>query len=122
MLETSLPVTLTAGTKYYLSAEYKEGTGGDHVQVAWRKEGDATPAASLTPIPGAFFEAYAPAEPPKFNPPTISGDTVTFTWTGTGTLEESSNLSDWSAVGGNPASGYQVTPVAGVSKSYRLRQ
>jgi hypothetical protein len=122
VLETSLPVTLTAGTKYYIAADYKEGGGGDYVQVAWRKEGDATPAATLTPIAGAFFEAYAPAEPPKFNQPTISGDTVTFTWTGTGTLEESSNLADWSAVTGNPASGYQVTPIAGESKSYRLRQ
>jgi hypothetical protein len=120
--ETSEPIALTAGQKYYLSAEYIEGVGGDYVQVAWRKEGDATPAANLTPIPGAFFEAYAPAEPPKFNQPTISGGVVTFTWTGTGTLEESSNLSDWSAVAGNPASGYQVTPAAGESKSYRLRQ
>jgi hypothetical protein len=120
--ETSLPISLTAGQKYYLSAEYKEGTGGDYVQVAWRKEGDATPASSLTPIPGTLFESYAPAEPPRFDQPTVSGGTVTFTWTGTGTLEESSNLTDWSAVAGNPASGYQVTPGAGESKSYRLRQ
>jgi len=47
---------------------------------------------------------------------------VTFTWSGTGTLQESSNLADWSNVAGNPASGYQVTPAAGESKSYRLRQ
>ena len=123
--ETSLPITLTAGQKVFLSAEYKEGGGGDYVQVAWRKEGDTTPAASLTPIPGELFESYAPeapADPPMFNQPTIDGGTVTFTWTGTGTLEESTNLTDWSTVAGNPTSGYQVTPVAGESKSYRLRQ
>ncbi len=120
--ETSLPIVLTAGNKYYISAEYKEGGGGDYVQVAWRKEGDATPAADLTPIPGALFESYAPAEPPKFDQPTVADGTVTITWTGTGTLQESSNLADWSNVPGNPGSGYQVTPNPGESKAYRLRQ
>jgi|GEM_PF-887441 len=33
--QTSSPVTLTFGQKYYIEARVKEATGGDHVSVAW---------------------------------------------------------------------------------------
>ena len=60
------PISLTAGKKYFIRLIYKEGGGGDYGQVAWRKEGDDTPAGSLTPIPGMFLSAAedlpAPAE------------------------------------------------------------
>lgn len=54
---TSEPIALTAGRKYFIRLVYKEGGGGDYGQVAWRKEGDLTPAGSLRPIPGSFFTA-----------------------------------------------------------------
>lgn len=54
---TSEPIALVAGRKYYVRFLYKEGGGGDYGQIAWRKEGDATPAASLTPIPGKFLSS-----------------------------------------------------------------
>ncbi|MCF7766006.1 MAG: hypothetical protein K9N62_20250 [Verrucomicrobia bacterium] len=60
------PISLTAGRKYFVRLIYKEGGGGDYGQVAWRKEGDTTAAASLTPIPGIYLSANvdlpAPAE------------------------------------------------------------
>jgi len=63
---TSEPISLVAGKKYYILMVYKEGGGGDYGQVAWRKEGDPTPAASLKPIPGKYLSAAedlpAPAE------------------------------------------------------------
>lgn len=63
---TFAPVSLTAGRKYFIRLIYKEGGGGDFGQVAWRKVGVTTPAASLTPIPGKFLSAAvdlpAPAE------------------------------------------------------------
>ncbi|MBI4327611.1 MAG: Ig-like domain-containing protein [Chloroflexi bacterium] len=46
---------LTAGSRYYIEALLKEGTGGDWLQVAYRLEGDPTPAGSLQPIPGAYL-------------------------------------------------------------------
>jgi hypothetical protein len=55
---TSEPIRLTAGQKYYVQVIWKEGTGGDYCQVAWRKEGDSTPAGSLRPIPGNFLSSY----------------------------------------------------------------
>ena len=51
---TSEPVSLTAGSKYGFLWLVKEGTGGDYGRVAWRMEGDTTPAANLPAIGGAF--------------------------------------------------------------------
>ena len=63
---TSEPVALTAGKKYFIRLIYKEGGGGDYGQVAWRKEGDATPASALKPIDGKFLSAEAVASPAGF--------------------------------------------------------
>ena len=52
---TFSPISLVAGEKYYIEFRYKEGGGGDWGEVAWRKDGDDTPAASLRPIPGGFL-------------------------------------------------------------------
>lgn len=51
------PISLTAGKKYFIQVNYKEGGGGDFAQVAWRKVGDTTPAALLKPIPGKFLSS-----------------------------------------------------------------
>ena len=119
---TLAPIALVAGQPYYIQALLKEQGGGDYVEVAWRKQGDATPAASLTPINGNFVSSYRSAPPPRFNPPTISAGRITITWTSPGTLQESTDLSAWSIVSGNPASGFQVTPGPGEHKFYRLVQ
>ncbi|MBN8248414.1 MAG: discoidin domain-containing protein, partial [Verrucomicrobia bacterium] len=62
---TAVPIALVANQSYFIRAVYKEGGGGDYVQVAWRKEGDTTPAANLLPIPGRFLSATSdlPAPP-----------------------------------------------------------
>ena len=39
----SAPQALTAGTRYYIEALYKEGTGGDYVKVAARMDTDPPP-------------------------------------------------------------------------------
>lgn len=121
-LLTSEPVSLTAGTSYYISFVYKEGGGGDWAQLAWRKDGDTTAAASLTPIPGSLFSSYrVVSEPPAFSPPTLAGGKVNITWTGGGVLQESSDLKSWTNVPGNPASPYAVTLGAdSANKFYRV--
>ncbi len=62
---TSQPIALVAGRSYFVRMTYKEGGGGDYGQVAWRKEGDTTPAASLLPISGQFVSSAVdlPAPP-----------------------------------------------------------
>lgn len=121
-LQTSEPVALQAGTSYYFAMVYKEGGGGDWAQVAWRKEGDATAAGSLTPIPGSVLKAYRIVnEPPVFGNPTLAGGNVTITWTGGGTLQESVDLQSWTNVAGSPTSPYQApVSAAAPAKFFRL--
>jgi len=54
------PISLVAGEKYFIQVLYKEGGGGDFAQVAWRLDGDDTPAGSLQPIPGRFLSSAVP--------------------------------------------------------------
>lgn len=56
----SVPVALTAGTRYYFEAFMKEGGGGDNLSVAWAKDGEAAPVA---PITAAFLGTMVPAAP-----------------------------------------------------------
>jgi hypothetical protein len=53
---TSEPITLAAGGKYGVLLLVKEGGGGDWGEVAWRREGDTTPANQLVPLRGALIE------------------------------------------------------------------
>ncbi len=119
--QTSEPIAMVAGTSYLVYVVYKEGGGGDFCEVAWRKEGDATPAAQLTPIPGSFFKSYA-AVAPKFNPVEVTAGGVVISWTGAGRLQESTTLGAWTDVPGNPSSPYTASIAGGGFRFYRLTQ
>ena len=54
--EQSEPIPLVAGNKYYIMALWKEGSGGDQCQVAWKGPGVPT----LTIIPGSNLSPYEP--------------------------------------------------------------
>src|SRR6266511_2409679 len=56
---TTTPISLVAGQRYAVRALYKEGTGGDFCQVAWRKVGDTTAAGALKPLAGDFIVTTA---------------------------------------------------------------
>ena len=66
--------------------------------------------------------------PLRFNAPTISGNTITISWTGgTATLQQANGLTgnqnDWSDVAPQPAGNtFMVTPAATGWKFYRLKQ
>jgi hypothetical protein len=117
----SEPQALVAGTSYFIRAAHVEGGGGDYVKVAWRMEGDTTKAADLKPIPASFISSYAPEPPPLFGKLVLSNGKLTITWTGGGTLEQSTDLDNWTDVPGNPTSPTQVD-VTGGMKFYRVRQ
>lgn len=116
--QTSHPVALEAGKRYYIEAFQKEGGGGDYVEVAWRLEGDATPAGELQPIPGRFLSAYATLPITGLQTPVVVNGQVILTWGGEGKLQESDDLQNWRDVPGNPSSPY-ATPAEG-RKFYRL--
>jgi hypothetical protein len=57
---------------------------------------------------------------PVFDPPTLAGGSVRISWTGTGRLQESTNLTSWLEVTGNPPSPVQVTPGTAPHNFYRI--
>jgi hypothetical protein len=120
--QTSQPVALETGKSYYVEAFQTEGGGGDYVEVAWRLEGDNTAAGSLQPISGNVLSAYAPLPRAHLSVSEDAAGKITITWTGSGKLQESTDLKSWSDVAGNPASGFSVTPAAGEHKFYRVSQ
>ncbi|MHC4699988.1 MAG: PA14 domain-containing protein, partial [Planctomycetota bacterium] len=54
--QKSAPIALTGGEKYYIAALWKEGSGGDHCQVAWEGPG----IAAQTVIPGSNLSPFEP--------------------------------------------------------------
>lgn len=120
---TSMPITLKAGTNYFIQALHTEGGGGDYVKVAWRISTDSTASTNLPPIQAQYLSTYAPVstQPGKFNAPVFSGGQVTLSWTGPGRLYQSTDLKNWTLVPGSPASPFPVTPSAGTAYLfYRL--
>lgn len=51
--QPSVPVSLTAGRKYYIEVLHKEGTGGDNIAVAW-----TGPGISQAVIDGAYLSPW----------------------------------------------------------------
>ncbi|MBM3834768.1 MAG: hypothetical protein FJ403_16145 [Verrucomicrobia bacterium] len=117
---TSAPIQLERGRKYALQAIWKEGNGGDYLQVAWRKVGNTTTADQLKPIPSKFLSYYGPgATPVNDQKITVSLQTgrVTLSWA-SGTLQSSDDLKAWKDEAG-VTSPLSITPAA--KKFYRVR-
>lgn len=53
--QTSAPIALVAGQKYYIEALQKESTGSDHLEIGWKIPG----STAITIIPGSALESYA---------------------------------------------------------------
>jgi len=118
----SAPIPLVAGQSYFIEGLYKEGGGGDYIEVAWSKQGALT--GTLTPIPARFFSAYAPVLKGLNRPILTGGNQLTLTWPGPGILQEGNpTLNLWTDVPGFPGSGYTTTlPNNTPKKFFRLRQ
>ncbi len=123
---TITPISLTAGQRYGVVFVVKEGGGGDWGQVAWRKVGDTTAAGSLPFISNHvyYFGPQSAPPQPQFSAVTRSGNNLTITWTGAGTLESSPTVgtgATWTAVAGAGA-GTATVPVTGAGLFFRIRQ
>lgn len=119
-------ISMTAGTPCFIQIQGLDGGGGDRLKLAWRLQGDPTPADQLKPIPGQFLSAFAQGALPSFNPSTFIGSNLTLSWTGSGILIQSINvalpISQWTVVPGNPNSPYVVVPGAAPQMFYRPLQ
>ncbi|HEX5221599.1 MAG TPA: LamG-like jellyroll fold domain-containing protein [Verrucomicrobiae bacterium] len=119
---TSAAIPLTAGVSYFIRALQTEGAGGDYVRVAWKMENDPTPSTNLVAISGSVLKTYAPLPPPQFNAPVYNpgNGQLTVSWTGVGTLYQSTDLVNWTAVPGNPTSPYLVVITGTPQRFYRV--
>ena len=118
---------------------FADGDGDDHdatvyvdsIQVSVGKRSDAYMEALGGPsgrgIPVYVATTVTPTAP-EFNEPTYSNGQLTITWTGTGTLLESTNvtlpMSQWILVPGSPSGSYTVNPSTNGAPRlfYRLQQ
>jgi hypothetical protein len=118
----------TAGV-YFFRLLWFEGGGGANVE--WFTV-DSGGVRSLVggeqdgSVPAFRTRTVAEPEIPvgteaEFEQPTLADGQVTLTWTGTGTLQESSDLTNWSDVSPQPTGNtLTVTPEAG-AKAYRIQ-
>ena len=68
--QTSPPVALVAGQKYYIEALMKEAGGGDHLEIGWKTPG----STAIAIIPGTALESYA------YDAQDPDGDHMPSTW------------------------------------------
>jgi autotransporter-associated beta strand protein len=87
----SASISLVKGKRYYIEVLHKDGGGGDHCSITWRRPSDtARPADGATPLPGAVLEYQTGgtlddlAQPPANYPPVaisssylVYGNTIT---------------------------------------------
>jgi len=69
--QQSLPITLTAGQKYYVEVLHKEGGGGDSISVRWQLPDGSweNPANPNEPIPGVRLSPWGGL--PDLTPPSV---------------------------------------------------
>lgn len=119
---TSSRQPLQAGQRYFIGALQTEGGGGDYVRVACKMERVPTASTKRVPISGSVLKGYAALPAPQFNPPSYNAGNgqLTISWVGTGTLYQSPDLINWTAVPGNPPSLYVVNVTAALLLFYRV--
>ncbi len=66
--QKSALIALTAGTRYYIEALHKEGSGGDNLAVAWQVPGTAT----IDVIPAAVIQPYLELPAIKTQPASVA--------------------------------------------------
>ncbi len=136
--DTIFPVTVTSPGYYPFRLLYENGGGGANCEwFTQLPDGTTDILINDSTTPGAI-KAYMGPEPsvgvpiigpgPTFNTPTQTNGVVTFSWTGTGTLQEATNItgqaSDWFNVSPQPTgTTFSVTTSnAPPHAFYRLKQ
>lgn len=111
------------GGLYRFRLVWYERGGGAHVEFFQGNFNNADRVLLNTTGSINAFTTFVPAaEPPKFTGVSVANGQLTITWTGTGVLEESSNLQNWTPVSGQPAGTYTVPVAATGSRFFRLKQ
>lgn len=117
--QQSAAIPLRAGVRYYIRALHKEGTGADHLAVAWVGPGitqSVIPGTALTPFK-AFIEVSN--ESPVFTAPTASlsilENSVIGTMVGTCSAADpdAGHSVSYQIAGGNGSGAFSIVPATG---------
>jgi len=112
--QTSEEINLVAGQKYFIEAIVKEGTGGDHVAVAWTGPGIAAP----TVLADADTEPYDSNKAPTFASSSYQFSTVSNPFQGEiiGSVAATDSPFEeicYAIVSGNTAGNFTIDPLTG---------
>jgi hypothetical protein len=81
--QQSDPIYLSAGQTYYIEALHKEGSGGDHVSVAWKLDAgswNVIPGANLSPYRDALVDNTGPTAPTGVTATPASSTKIDLSW------------------------------------------
>ncbi len=110
--QTSPPLSLVAGRRYYLEALHKEGGGDDHVQVGW-----LTPGAAVTNvIPASALAAVDLNYPPTLSNQTFNVQRDAPIGTLIGTVAAQPGAADpltFKIISGNLGNAFSIEPATG---------
>jgi hypothetical protein len=118
--QQSTAIPLRAGVRYYIRALHKEGTGEDHLSVAWQGPGisrSVIPGTSLSPFT-AFSEIAN--RPPIFSAPTASlsvrenSPIGTLVGTCAAADPDAGDTVSFQITGGNGEGAFSIDPATGV--------
>jgi hypothetical protein len=101
---TAVPIFLEKDKRYYVEAIWKDGTGNDYLDVAWRKVPDTFAAQALPYIQGNVLETLAP-------PNSLVAPTITFTAPANNSSIDDTNLPVTLTVTASAAPGKTITKV-----------
>ena len=115
--QTSLPITLQKGNRYYIEALQKDGTGGDNLAVAWTLPSQAGQANSTNVIGAAYISGLVNPETATLqitqqpaNATVLQNRPATFQVVASGTSEVGTNvLYQWQRDNANIANATNAT-------------
>lgn len=120
-------ITLMAGKRYYMEADFREGGGGDGLEVYYKLEGAPNPVNGTAPNTtgvtiGTYADPTGASTPLRITSVTLTGGNVVITYP-SGTLQASPTLTSptWADVTGASSPSYSTAP-SGAARYFRLRQ
>ena len=121
--QRSAAITLQAGQPYYIEALMKEGTGGDHLSVAWQLAGaDRQIIPGVVLCPFATTQGVAPTASFTANPTTGTAP-LTVSFNGSASADSDGTISsyNWNFGNGATASGSTASYTFTAAGSYTVR-
>lgn len=116
---------VTEGGLYPFRLVWNERGGGAHVEWFQQLLTGNERFLVNSDSPGAvrtYVTIEAAQEPPRFTSTVLSNGQLTIQWTGGGVLQQSSNLSSWTDVPGQPAGSFSVNTASTSALFFRVRQ